>query len=636
MARAKSVVRWGGGTLLVVAVLLGFAAGGVYYLVSRLDIRAEVERAVEQATGRDLTIAGTVGVSFFPVLGLEAHDASLANVEGGRAPALATMEQIKIGVEIAPLLQRHVIVRQLVLEHPRIALEINADGRPNWILRPVGPPAPPRAPRPDASPAPLSLRAVSIHDGEISFFDARRNSEWGLSEADLDTALTSLDEPMRVEGRVTYREQPISVDITLAEPRSSFAGHGTPLTVALESELINANFEGTSAAAAGELNGLVRASGPSLRRLAAWTGAPISGGVGLERFAVSGQASLGGGRFAFNDAGFSLDQIRGRGDFEILQHNSKPYVSGRLELFDFDLNPYLSGVAPPQDELEPGGEGAPAGPAGEAQTRAEIATVEAAPRAVDITEAARETPLDLSGLRAKFLFQHMQIDRSVISMVVNDGYLASTLHELSLYGGSGHGRIELDARLPVLRVEQDISLQGVDAARFLTDAANVSNIEGTAELSFRLSTQGRSQSELIAAADGTAHLEVITGALRGVDLGGVARTIRNALSGELIAPQARTPFRGFSATFTIGNGVLASRNLSFNTPALAMPGIGVIDVPARRLDVRFAPRSARGGGIVIPFAVRGPFGDFDYSSDIRDRAKVQIEARIAEVQAAAR
>jgi AsmA protein len=210
------------------------------------------------------------------------------------------------------------------------------------------------------------------------------------------------------------------------------------------------------------------------------------------------------------------------------------------------------------------------------------------------------------------------------------------LHELSLYGGSGHGRIEVDAREPVLRVEQDIALQGVDAARFLTDAANLTNIEGTAELSFRLSTQGRSQSELIASADGTAHLEVITGALRGVDLGGVARTIRNALNDELIAPGARTPFNGFSATFTIADGVLASRNLSFNTPDLAMPGIGVIDLPARRLDVRFAPRSPRGGGIVIPFAVSGRFGDLDYASDIRDRAKRQIEARIAQVQAARR
>ncbi|MEJ0061255.1 MAG: AsmA family protein [Terricaulis sp.] len=646
MARAKSVARWGGVVLIVVLVLLGAGAGAVYYLVSRLDMRAEIERAVEQATGRDLTIAGSVGVSFYPVLGLEAHDASLANVEGGRADALAAMDAIKIGVEIVPLFQRNVVVRQLVLEHPRIALEIDTEGRTNWVLRPAAAPAPPSAPRPDVTPNRFSLRVVAIHDGEVSFYDARRGMGWAVRDADLDTALTSLDEPLRLRGSVAYHDQPITLDIGIADPRGAFSGSGTPLTVSVESALLNAAFEGNSVFSSAEMTGQARASGPSLRNFAAWAGSPISGGVGLERFAVSGIVTLGGGRFAFNDAGFTLDQIRGRGDFEIMQRHGKPYVSGRLELFDFDLNPYLTGVAPPQDALEPGGANAPAGAAGEAQTRAEIATVEAAPRTVDITEAPRETPLDLSGLRsinadleittAKFLFQHMQIDHALISLVLNDGYLASTLHELNLYGGTGHGRIELDAREDVLKAEQDIALQGVDAARFLTDAANVSNIEGTAELTFRLSTQGRSQSELIAGADGTAHLEVVTGALRGVDLGGVARTIRNALSGDLIAPQARTPFQGFSATFTIGDGVLASRNLSFNTPDLTMPGIGVIDLPARRLDVRLAPRSPRGGGIVIPFAVTGPFGDFDYASDIRDRAKRQIEARIVQVQAAAR
>ena len=106
MAGANSVVRWGGivlGGLLAAALL---AAGVLFYLVTRLDVRGEVERAVENATGRELTISGSVGVSFWPVLGLRAGEASLANVEGGRAPALALIDDIHVGVEIAPLFRR--------------------------------------------------------------------------------------------------------------------------------------------------------------------------------------------------------------------------------------------------------------------------------------------------------------------------------------------------------------------------------------------------------------------------------------------------------------------------------------------------------------------------------------------------
>jgi uncharacterized protein involved in outer membrane biogenesis len=56
---------------LVTVVLLG--AGVLTYLVLRLDIRGEIERNVEAATGRDFTISGDVGVSYWPVLGLKAQ-----------------------------------------------------------------------------------------------------------------------------------------------------------------------------------------------------------------------------------------------------------------------------------------------------------------------------------------------------------------------------------------------------------------------------------------------------------------------------------------------------------------------------------------------------------------------------------
>ncbi|MEZ6023612.1 MAG: hypothetical protein R3C16_09450 [Hyphomonadaceae bacterium] len=135
--------------------------------------------------------------------------------------------------------------------------------------------------------------------------------------------------------------------------------------------------------------------------------------------------------------------------------------------------------------------------------------------------------------------------------------------------------------------------------------------------------------------NGRVHVEVVSGVLHGVDLGGVATTIRNALRGELIAPEAETPFQGFSATFAVGDGVLASENLSFNTTDLRIPGIGVIDVPARRADVRLAPRSPR-GGVVFPFAVRGPWGQLSYSADISDRAQAEILPRVRQVQAASR
>ncbi|MGH6950022.1 MAG: AsmA family protein, partial [Vitreimonas sp.] len=346
----KAFWRWalliGGG--LVAAALI--AAGLLAYLVSRLDVRAEVERAVENATGRQTRIEGNVGVSYWPVLGLRAETITLANVAGGRAPAFITADEVNVGVQIRPLFDRQVKVERLVLQRPRIALEVDAQGQPNWVLaRPAGtgPARPPSTGEPAIDFSRTSLRGVTVSDGEVSFFDARRGSGWVIGDVDIRTALEDFDHPMQVRGSLRYADQQVRLDMEIGRPGAMLRGELTPLTIDVDSELVSAEFQGQTLAVSGEVAGSLRANGPSLRRLAAWMGSPIQGAVGLEQFAVSGRVQLSGGASSFTNAGFALDRISGRGDFTLSEHAGKPYLSGRLEVFDFDLNPYLTGQAPP-------------------------------------------------------------------------------------------------------------------------------------------------------------------------------------------------------------------------------------------------------------------------------------------------
>ncbi len=633
----KSVLRW---LLIVVGAFVALAllgAGALAYLVSRVDVRAEVERAIETATGRDVDVAGATGASFWPVFGLRAEQITIANAPGGRAAAFMTADEIDVGVELRPLLDRRVVVRNLVLQAPRIALEVNAEGHPNWVLTPRPVQAPPRPAPPQVNATQTTLKSIRISRGELSYFDARRGAGWVVGDVDLRTALEGLEQPMNIEGSIRYADRPITLALTIGQPGAAMRGQLTPLTVQIQSELLNANFQGQTIAASGEVAGLVEAHGPSLRQLAAWTGAPIAGEANLQNFRVSGRLAVGNGLYNFTNAAFTLDRIGGRGDFALAQRGGRPYLSGRLELFDFDLNPYLTGQASAAGE-------APTAAAAYTPT-AQIAAVEAAPRALDVQSAAGQAPIDLSGLRSinadlelvthAVLVQHLRIDSSRLNLVLNDGFLAATLHNIDLYGGSGRGRFEIDAREMATRMVHEFVFDDVDARGFLTDALNFPNIEGRAELSLNLHTQGASQSQLLSALDGAVHIEVVSGTLHGVDLGGVARTIRNALRGELIAPEASTPFHGFSATFAVSDGVLASDNLSFNTPDLRIPGIGVIDASQRRLDLRLAPRSPR-GGIVVPFAMRGSWDQIRYNADISDRAQREILARVRDVKAQAR
>lgn len=651
----KAVWRWVIIILGGVVALTLMGAGLMVLLVSRIDLKPEIERVVENATGRDLTISGPVGVTFWPVIGVKAENASLANVEGGRAPAFITMDELDVGVEIAPLFQQRVEVRRLVMQRPSIALEVDAEGAPNWVLTPAATPAPSPTPGPTQPPAPgASLREIRISDGEASFFDARKGVGWVVGEINLDTAITDINQPMHVEGSVRFNDREVGLVADLTRPGAVTRGEPTALKFSLRADILEADFDGR-AAASGELAGILRASGPSLRELAAWQGSPLPGTTGLAAFAVSGRVAIGEGVTAFSNTAFAIDRVRGRGDFTLSQQRregrpEKPYLSGRIELFDFDLNPYLTGQAP-QPAPTPPADSAPAAEAASSAAPpadavdAEIAAVEAPPRAVDVRAAQPVSTIDFSGLNAingdleivthAVLVQHLRIDRARVNLVLNDGFLAATVQEVRLYDGAGRGRFEIDARQSTLRMVQDFAFDNLDARAFLADAVNFSGIEGRAELSINVRAAGANAAELVASSDGRVHLEVVQGVLHGVDLGGVSTTIRNALRGELIAPQAQTPFLGFSGTFAVADGVLASNNLSFNTEDLRILGVGVIDAPGRRLDARLSPRSPRGGA-TFPFSVRGPWGQFSYAADLNGRVERELGARVTELQAASR
>ncbi|MGE3143181.1 MAG: AsmA family protein [Hyphomonadaceae bacterium] len=624
------VLRWGlillGG--LVALTLAG--AGLIFFLLSRLDIRHEIERAVAHATGRQLVIAGDVGVSFYPVLGLRAEEASLANAPGGRAPALASIGAFKIGVRIAPLFRREVVVSRLVLDHPRIALEVDAQGRPNWVRSPALEALTGPAHEAAASAQPLqseafTLERVEIRHGEVSYLDARRNTAWIVSDVNLNTALTSLEAPMNVRGDLVYAGQKVSIEAAANTPGAIIAGRPMALTAHIDAPLVKGAFQGEVAAPTGVFEGTVALDGPSFRRLVAWLVAPIQAGYGLEAFTVCGRLETAPRQVSFSNASLTLDALRGRGDFVLQQEAGRPYVSGRLEVFDLDINPYLAAAA-----AAPGA------------SDAAIAEAGAAPRrSIDVREAPTEAPLDFSGLKAinadleltagSLKMQRMHFDRTQLSLVVHDGYLAATLHQIGLYGGTGAGRVEIDARTPDTHFRQELRADGVDARAMLGDAVGFSNLEGRTEINYALETHGRTQADLIRALDGRISFEVVGGTLHGVDLGGVATTIRRALNNELIAPEARTRLNGMSATFRIADGVMASDSLSFNTPELRLRGMGLIDLPARTLDMRVA---AVGALLAIPFRVRGPWTGLLYASDLSGRGRDELAPRIRAVQQA--
>lgn len=96
------------------------------------DFKDEIREQVATATGRELDIAGDLSLSFFPWLGLEIQDVSLANAPGFGDEPLARVARARVRVRSFPLLSGHLEMDRIRIEGLSLYLIRDQEGRANW------------------------------------------------------------------------------------------------------------------------------------------------------------------------------------------------------------------------------------------------------------------------------------------------------------------------------------------------------------------------------------------------------------------------------------------------------------------------------------------------------------------------
>ena len=287
-----------------------------------------------------------------------------------------------------------------------------------------------------------------------------------------------------------------------------------------------------------------------------------------------------------------------------------PYVKGALTLGAVDVNPYFAAPQTP-------------GAANTAQ-------------GVNVQQGWGNAKIDLSGLKAvnadlalttgQLIFQKMKLDTARIDIALKDGVMRANMKELTLYGGKGSGVLVLDARTDVLRLQNDLSVDGIAAKPFLTDAMGMDKIEGAANINMSINGAGGTQQSLMNTLGGKAIFKFTNGAITGVNLAQVARQIQSVLTGAAVGPAAKTDFAEMGASFAIANGVAHTGDMKLLNPFVRIAGQGDINVAQQSMDMKITPsfvKSAVGqggvgdlGGISIPFHVSGPWMKLKYEPDL--------------------
>ncbi|WP_131829522.1 AsmA family protein, partial [Teichococcus deserti] len=203
--------RRGRAALITVAVIVAVPAlawGGLSLLLRDDVLRPRVIAAVEQATGRSLTLSGPIGIKLSLVPTVTLQGVTLSNAPGGSRADMLTAKRVEAELALLPLLSRKLAFERLTLVQPDLLLELDAQGQGNWRF------GPPRAPSPTPSTGPatpaaeplaLTVAAIEIEGGRFTWRDARQDRAETLEIRRFALQAPEPAGPITFEGRLGLR-----------------------------------------------------------------------------------------------------------------------------------------------------------------------------------------------------------------------------------------------------------------------------------------------------------------------------------------------------------------------------------------------------------------------------------------------
>lgn len=216
-----------------------------------------------------------------------------------------------------------------------------------------------------------------------------------------------------------------------------------------------------------------------------------------------------------------------------------------------------------------------------------------------------DAPIDVSGLN----YVDAQIRISANEAVIGDarlaplaldaklagGILKAGTANLGAYGGQVSGEVILDATSGAPSFAMHSDLVGVRALPLLQGLAEFDRIDGKLQAKLALRSAGTSQRALMANMQGTAFVNFQDGALRGIN---VAQMIRSLTSGALSgwqdnqnsSQEQSTDLSQLSASFRIDKGQAVTTDLNLIGPLVRVTGAGTIALDTKMMGFRVEPK----------------------------------------------
>jgi len=668
-------------TGLGVAALLGLLlllVAAILLLVDPNDYRDDITAAVQDVTGRELSIEGDLSLSLFPWLGLSLGETRLGNASAfsgeGSSKDFARVESVDINVKLLPLLQQRLEMKTLHLRGLRVKLIRSADGRSNWddlLAAPVADDnqsTKPPAGEAESKPAlMLAIGGVNIEDAQFIWDDQQAGQRIEVDQFFLRTGSIVPGAPIDIQLRSQLNvseptlQTPIELKtlLTFDLTEQRYRLDGLDVSLNIQSKLLpvsplNVRLKGNVDADIARQQ--VQFAGLRLQTLGLTANAELNIQKILSAPQAEGMLSLA--RFSpreltkmlvielpestdtsvLNKAALSLDfvgspdavkvsrldvvlddsQLTGRLSVE---NFSQPAVRFDLKLDGIDIDRYL----PP-------------------------ATTQPSPDSAGTAAEPTQLPLDLlrgldvkGELRAgKFKLANARLTDIVLGVTAKKGTIQLLPLLADLYQGQYRGHIVFDVRKEIPSISADEKVSAVQVGPLLKDVLGEDKVSGTVNLAAKITTAGITPEIISKNLNGTANFDFSDGAVKGVNLGQMIReayaTIKQKPAPEKTANQ--TDFAQMSGSVNIRNGVVHNQDLQIKSPMLRVAGKGRVDLPKQRIDYllnTFIVETDQGQGgkdvselnsLPIPVKVSGTFAEPKFKLDLAPVLKAKTKAEL--------
>ena len=590
-------VGYGVGALLLALVLLV-----VFFPWDVL--RGPINRYVSEKTGRTFEITERLEVHPGRTTGIVLHGVRFANPEWARDPQLIEAERVELDVALWPLLRGKLVLPRLELTHPRVAMQLEPDGRRSWALG---------KDTSDTSTVPV-IGVIRVDQGEVKYLatsqgaDVKLGFDFNAASGDLPLSYTAAGtwsrQAFTAKGRAGNVMQlteagapPFPLEIDAQAGRTALKASGTVARIA-DFDGVNAAVE-LRGATLGDLFNLIGVSLPQ-----------------TSPYALKGQLSKDGARWQVASMQGRLGQSDLSGDLSYDSGPAVPMLSGKIQsrILDMDdLGPLIG--LPSSTKAVPTSTQAPAAPAG--AKAAEPATPVATTASGKVLPTA---PLDTQQLRAMNAdvvysaasIRHLEavpLDKGSVHVKLQDSVLQLDPLSLSLAGGTVQGSVRIDGNPRSALVQAKLDVRGMQLAKMFPTVERMDTSLGRMSGRVDLSGSGNSVAQWLGNSTGDLQLAMGRGQLSnllleilGLDGGEVVRFF--------VQGDRNVQLRCAVADFQVKSGQADVRTLVLDTSDTVIQGEGGINfgTESMNLILRPSPKDRSILSLRSPLKIGGTFG----------------------------